>query len=316
MEPIPTFLEATAVKQLTSHVYSANLVRAYCIGAVPNGGYVSAVIIRAAATHMTTTHARISSPQHHTISFHGMFMIKTNAGPVELRIVDSKIGRSFSVLHIELVQEGMNCVNAYVTMGNIDNESGPTLETHFEKPDPIIVGRKNLDKLLTPEGITGWYERPKPFADFREVSKRTRFFTTKEFQPGVVTNWGTFTNPAETITNEAIALIADLFVGVIEQLDPEAWDESAGKKTPTAKYWYPTLSLSLDVKKALPKEGVKWVYSRIQSQQIKNGRWDLQVMLLDEDGELLATSSQVALMVDAARNTKPRGKRDSAGPKL
>ncbi|KAK6519216.1 hypothetical protein TWF281_003052 [Arthrobotrys megalospora] len=316
MDQVPTFLEASAVKQLTSHTYSGNLSKAYCIGAVPNGGYVAAVILRAAATHMTTTHGRVSPPQHHAVSFHGMFMIKTNAGPVELKVVDTKIGRGYSVLHIELLQEGMKCVNAYVTMTNIDNETGPTLNTYWTKPDPGLVGRKNLDKLLTPEGVKGWYERPKPFADFREVSKRTRFFSTVEDTPGVVNNWGTFANPAESITNEAIALIADLFVGVVEQMDPEGWKDDGDKKFPSAKYWYPTLSLSLDVKKALPKEGVKWVFSKVHSQQVKNGRWDLQVVMLDEDGELLATSTQVALMVDASRNTKPRGKRETPPTKL
>ncbi|KAJ6262679.1 hypothetical protein Dda_3491 [Drechslerella dactyloides] len=313
-QAVPTFLEAIAVKQLTSHNYSGQLSKAYCIGSVPNGGYVSAVIFRAAAAHMTTTHSHISPPQHHAISFHAMFMIKTNAGPVELSVTDTKIGRSYSVLHIELIQEGMKCVNAYVTMSNIDNESGPTFATHWEKPEPPLLGRDNLDKLLTPEGVPGWSQRPRPYADFREVSKRTKFFSHEETTPGIVTSWVTFDNPDEVITNEAVALIADLFVGVVEQLDPNAWVEGSGKKTPTSKYWYPTLSLCLDIKKALPKEGVKWVYTKVQSQQVKNGRWDLQAVLLDQDGELLATGSQVALMVDAARNIKPRGKREAAKP--
>ncbi|KAF3089174.1 hypothetical protein TWF569_007254 [Orbilia oligospora] len=315
MDHIPTFLEASAVKQLTSHTYSGNLSKSYCIGAVPNGGYVAAVMLRAAATHMTTTHARITPPQKHAISFHGMFMIKTNAGAVEVKVADSKIGRGYSVLHIELLQEGMKCVNAYVTMTNIDNESGPTLNTFWEKPDPGLVGRKQLDKLLTPEGVEGWYEHPKPFADFREVSKRTRFFSAKKPTPGVVSNWGTFTNQSDSITNEAIALIADLFVGVVEQMDSDGGDDPK-QQFQSAKFWYPTLSFTLDVKKSLPKDGVKWVFSKVHSQQVKNGRWDLQVVMLDEDGELLATSTQVALMVDASRNTKPRGKRDAPATKL
>ncbi|KAK6502099.1 hypothetical protein TWF481_009908 [Arthrobotrys musiformis] len=320
MAQVPTFLEASAVKQLTSHTYSGNLSKSYCIGAVPNGGYVAAVMLRAAATHMTTTHARISPPQQHAISFHGMFMIKTNAGAVELKVTDTKIGRGYSVLHVELLQEGMRCVNAYVTMTNIDNESGPNLNTFWEKPDPGLVGRKNLDKLLTPEGVEGWFEHPKPFADFREVSKRTRFFSSVKPTPGVVSNWGTFTNPAESITNEAIALIADLFVGVVERMESEAetgeGKQSGSEMFQSAKFWYPTLSFTMDVKKSLPKEGVKWVFSKVHSQQVKNGRWDLQVVMLDEDGELLATSTQVALMVDASRNTKPRGKRDTPATKL
>ncbi|EWC43784.1 hypothetical protein DRE_07349 [Drechslerella stenobrocha 248] len=316
MNQVPTFLEASAVTQLTSHSYSANLSSAYCIGSVPNGGYVSAVVLRAAAAHMTITHSHVSPLQRHAISYHAMFMIKTNAGPVELKVSDTKIGRSYSVLHIELLQDNLNCVNAYVTMGNIENETGPSLETHWDIPRPSLTGTENLDRLLTPKGVPGWVERPRPFADFREVSKRVRFFTPTNDTPGVVTNWATFQNPDELITDAAIALIADLFLGVVEQLDPDSWTDTGKTKLPTSKYWYPTLSLSLDVKKALPKEGAKWVYSKVQSHQIKNGRWDLQVVLLDQNGELLATSSQVALMVDAARNTKPRGKREQVHTKL
>lgn len=287
--------------------------------AVPNGGYVAAVILRAASLHMTTTHSHRQPVQEHTVTFHGMFMIKTNAGVCDLKVEDTKIGRGYSTLHISLLQEGMTCVNAYVTMTNIDAENGPTIETYYKKPLPKLLGRKNVDKLLTSEGVPGWYERPKPFADFRTVSKRARFFTSKEVEPGLITNWACFTDPKESITNDALPLIADLFVGLIEQLDPDGWDDSGEDKNPKgpkAKYWYPTITLSLDIKKALPKEGVKWVYSHVQSKQIKNGRWDLQVVIMDEEGELVAYSSQVALMVDASRNTKPRGKRENGEAKL
>lgn len=72
--------------------------------------------------------------------------------------------------------------------------------------------------------------------------------------------------------------------------------------------WYPTLLLNLDVKKALPDEGVRWMFSRVEAKKIKNGRYDLEVLLLDAEGDLVAASHHVVFAVDAARNTAARRK--------
>ena len=70
--------------------------------------------------------------------------------------------------------------------------------------------------------------------------------------------------------------------------------------------WYPTLLLNLDVKKALPEEGVRWLFSRVQAKSIKEGKYDLEVILMDEGGDLVATSQHVVFAVDAGRNTAGR----------
>jgi len=62
---------------------------------------------------------------------------------------------------------------------------------------------------------------------------------------------------------------------------------------------------------ALPEEGVPWLYSRVNSRQMSNGRMDLEIVVLDVDGKLVAISNQVALLVDAKRNLKTRGKREA-----
>lgn len=80
------------------------------------------------------------------------------------------------------------------------------------------------------------------------------------------------------------------------------------KQSGFQQMWYPTLLLNLDVKKALPEEGVKWLFSRVQAKQIKNGRYDLEVCLLDAKGELVAVSHHVVYAVSAERNTAGRGK--------
>lgn len=80
-----------------------------------------------------------------------------------------------------------------------------------------------------------------------------------------------------------------------------------GKKVaPTVKFWYPTVLLNLDVKKVLPEEGVEWLYVRASMKQIRNGRMDLDIVILDEGGEIVALSHHVALAVDSSRNVAAR----------
>lgn len=83
--------------------------------------------------------------------------------------------------------------------------------------------------------------------------------------------------------------------------------------TPTGagKFWYPTLLLNLDIKKSLPDEGVEWLFARVDTKQIKNGRMDIDLVILDEQGDIVALSSHVALAVGSARNTTERKKAES-----
>jgi hypothetical protein len=78
------------------------------------------------------------------------------------------------------------------------------------------------------------------------------------------------------------------------------------KERPAAKFWYPTLLLNFDVKKSLPKEGVKWLFARVETKQIRNGRMDLDVMIFDEGGDIVALSQHVALVVGSDRNLAER----------
>ena len=72
--------------------------------------------------------------------------------------------------------------------------------------------------------------------------------------------------------------------------------------------WYPTVLLNLEVKKALPEEGVEWLFVRVRTKKIENGRMDLEVVVLDEGGDVVALSNHVCLILSAERNTKKSGK--------
>ena len=56
----------------------------------------------------------------------------------------------------------------------------------------------------------------------------------------------------------------------------------------------------------MPEEGVEWLFARTESKQIKNGRMDIDVIILDQTGEIVALSHHVALAVSSDRNVAAR----------
>jgi hypothetical protein len=56
---------------------------------------------------------------------------------------------------------------------------------------------------------------------------------------------------------------------------------------------YPTLSITTEIKND-PK-GAKWLFMRIETHEIRNGRFDTNVVVVDENGDLIALSKHVSL---------------------
>jgi acyl-CoA thioesterase FadM len=89
--------------------------------------------------------------------------------------------------------------------------------------------------------------------------------------------------------------------------DTDPYDvKTKGGSTKPARFWYPTVLLNIDFKKPLPEEGVEWLFVRVDTKQIKNGRMDLEVVILDEGGDIVALSQHVALAVGSERNIAAR----------
>ncbi|KAI1480027.1 thioesterase-like superfamily-domain-containing protein [Daldinia eschscholtzii] len=297
----PTFLEATAVKALDSHTYTANFLSEWCIGSVPHGGVVTSTFLRVATTHFSTTLKEQNQP--HTISLHLEFLRRTQEGPATLVVRDVKLGRQTSTIHVALSQDDREEVVGYLTHSNIPTETGPSLNTLWSLHPSPLPPPTSFAALLAEGESGGWVEqKDKPFAKFRKVSNRVRNFLPRDgmVAPGLVDQWACFES-GETFTNEGIGFLADYFPSVVDVL----WRRENGGERPPA-FWYPTVTLNLDVKKALPPEGVKWLFVRARSKRIQNGRMDLEAVIFDETGEVVALSHHVVLIVSAERNTAAR----------
>lgn len=119
---------------------------------------------------------------------------------------------------------------------------------------------------------------------------------------------------------ESLGYVADMFPQIVEAYREDEAEEAASglsvtrsNSTGLGHFWYPTLLLNLEIKKALPPEGVEWLFSRVRAKQIKNGRMDLEVLVFDTVGNMVALSHHVALIVGAERNLAKVGQKGGEG---
>lgn len=271
--------------------------------------------MQVAELHFSTTLAKQKQP--HAITLHLEFVRRTEVGPATFEVRDVKLGKMTSTVHITLKQSGREEVVCYITHSNLANEDGPTFDTEWRlDPPPATVDLS----ALKADHDTYWQERKDmPFSSFRKATNNFRFYFPKAGQPHVSISdqWMSFRN-GEKFNNVSIGAISDTFPQLAESFrtginpysikaEQEHIDtEAEARKRGAAKFWYPTLLLNLDIKKALPDEGVEWLFLRLRTKQMKNGRYDLEVIILDETGDIVALSHHVCMVLPASRNLAKR----------
>ncbi|EZF32421.1 hypothetical protein H109_04562 [Trichophyton interdigitale MR816] len=327
-QPAASFAEAIAITPLSSHTYSANLRTEWCIGTVPHGGYVTSIFYSVARKHMKTTHPTYHKGAPDPITVYLTFIRRTNIGPALFTVVDTKLGSRTSTLHITLSQQDPDGnrreeVAGYITVSHIASEEGPSIERAFALTPPAPA----VDlKQLASTGRSGeWNGFKVAFGSMRKASRHVEFYapsTSAMVSRGFVEQWARFAPYGKVgrWTDETLGFLADMFPMMLESFDDKPWDKRSkeekekekyvvgkdGKLSPKGKFWYPTILLNLDVKKKLPAEGAEWLYSRVQTKKLHNGRMDLDVIIMDEKGEVVALSNHVALVIGAERNLSAR----------
>ncbi|KAI9797006.1 MAG: hypothetical protein M1833_005839 [Piccolia ochrophora] len=308
-----SFANATAVAPIDNHTYSVNFPDDWCIGSVPHGGFVTSAFLSVVAMHFRTTLSKQNQP--HTMILHLDFVRRTQAGPAQFKVRDVKLGRQTSTIHVTLSQGPREEVLGYITHGNLETQIGPSFLTNFSLtpaavPADIVLLRKNTDPSWA-------LQENMPFANFRKAIRKVKIFFPRrgQYHPSMSDQWISFAN-GERFTNESLGYVADTFPQLVEgylNRDPHDVDladgDSIRAKSKAAMYWYPTLALGLDFKKALPPEGVDWLFTRVRSKSIQNGKLDLEVIIMDEQDRLIALSHHVSMVVPASRNLASR--RDS-----
>ncbi|PHH93330.1 hypothetical protein CDD83_7115 [Cordyceps sp. RAO-2017] len=332
--------QETSVTRLDDATFSAHLSPAYCIGTVHNGGYVASVFLRAAKAYMTPR------GQPDAVAVHWQFLSRTQAGPAVLKVAETKMGRGMSVLHMTLHQRGLvpetpwlrpaedgeaeggpsPAVVAYVTNTNMDTEAGISLPTGWtlSYPPPAVdlarLGQRSRSGGGGDEGDANWKRMYIGLMKRLPMLNNLEYYMPRAGHPLPATQdlWIRFAN-GEPFSDTSLGFVADAVAAMLleayRRAKPSGGDNSS-RKSAAAGFWYPTVSMSLEVKKKLPPQGAQWLRLRAAAKVIRNGRFDAQLLVFDVDDELVAMSSQVAMAVDLARNFANRGQPPRSRGKL
>lgn len=171
---------------------------------------------------------------------------------------------------------------AYVTLSNLDAETGLSFD---------------IDSALRPKppawGGNTWREEHRGVGERGKAIHRLRLFEPIDQSAGNVADRRVRLEEAslERFTDDAVGLVA--------AAAPLPGFDSPGLGVQM-------VTANLDVKKALPPEGARWLFTRSEVRSVRNGRCDLEVVVLDEDTELVAVASFVLMGLDKAGGERPR----------
>jgi hypothetical protein len=212
---------------------------------------------------------------------------------------DVKIGRKISTVRVELNAADRKgtmvpCATALVTQSNLAMESGVTGASKIDFKDDmprredcvrhaetwimnLLPITRKLRVLIPPGGPdTRWKDR---------------------FGPGIRESWVKM-DDGSALHSVLLGHLCDPILGI-----PILWpaDHLEALKASLA-YGYPTLSMSMEIKRD-PK-CAEWLFVRIKTDGLLNGRYTSDVTVLNEEGELVAIARIMGLVVKISQGEK------------
>ena len=204
---------------------------------------------------------------------------------------------------------------------DLSSESGISYPTHnILNPEPAPVTFAKPASGADPNWVgytIAWHPESflKPITHFR-------FFSPIKAPPHkhITDVWMRFLHPEARFTNEMLGSVADHWHRMPENYRPESvWNNAelpanalraAAEGTdinghPTVPA-YPTLSMHLEIKKCLPPEGTQWLFLRARATEVKNGRFDAEIIILNDYFELVALAHQVCFVINNAQKDGDR----------
>lgn len=254
------FNAATAVNRRgDGDVYEVELDLGWSIGGKPNGGYLLAILARAATE-------AVDRP--HPLAVSGHFLRPPEGGPAEVRVEIVKAGRTVSTVRSTLWQHDKPCLDSLVTVGELTGK-------------PVDYAAEPAPTLPTPEDCRSRADTPfkVELLDHIDVliDPDTSPFPTPTGHP-MIQGWMRFRDGADADAH-ALALAVDAMPPTVFHL------EKLG--------WAPTVELTF-LLRGLPAPG--WLSFRAEATFVADGWFDESASVWDSTGRLVAQSRQLALI--------------------
>lgn len=128
--PVASFEKVSAVSGGEGGAYTAEIDPLWTIGGRPNGGYLLAIMARAALA----ADDEGDNPHPHPLSASAVFITSPEVGPAQVTVEPLRRGRSASQVRARLSQDGRIRVEALFTLGQLTGA-----EPDFDRSPPVDV---------------------------------------------------------------------------------------------------------------------------------------------------------------------------------
>ncbi|TNY38340.1 thioesterase family protein [Thermomonospora catenispora] len=256
------FRDATTVEKLAEGRYAADLDAGYDISGALNGGYVMAVLLRAAVD---------ADPVHlHPVATSAAFLRVSKPGPAEITVEVRKTGRTATVSRVTLLQEGRPVVDAQVTTATLDADAEP--DWAGEAPPPLPP----IEQCIGPQPS----ETDRGFTDRVDMRFDPATMGWLDGQPsGRLEMRGYF-----RLRDDDYEPDAYLLAMAVDALPPVVLNTGA-------LGWAPTVELTWHMR-AVPAPGPISLYGG--GRMVREGWFDEEVEAWDSAGRLVAQCRQIA----------------------
>jgi acyl-coenzyme A thioesterase PaaI-like protein len=264
-KPVPsTFAEVTALAGHGEGRFGAEVSPEWTIGGKPNGGYLLAMLGRAAAS---------VSPHPHVITASACYLSPPEPGAVLIEADVLRAGRSASQVRARMSQDDRACVEALLTISELDANAKP----HWADGTPQVSQAPYEDGFRLPSRTpAGMPVAIMDQVDLRLEPESAGFAIGRPSGRGELRGWLSLPG-GETFTPQSLLYAADSYPAATFDI------EFTG--------WVPTLELTVYVR-ALPAPGPVRVLQR--AQLIDAQRVDEACFIWDQTGRLVAQGTQLA----------------------
>ncbi len=259
-----SFLDATAVA-VRDETYQATLDAQWSVGGRLHGGYLLAVLGRAACLHAGQDHP-------HLTAISGSFVQSPVAGPAEVLVEVLRHGRGLTQVHARLSQDGATCVEALITLGVLVES-----DSWWTAAPPVDISDEQDCVPTAPQSPGGDFAVPlMEVVEQRLDPRHLGFVEGAPSGKGVIAGWQRLTDGSDW---DPLALLVAL-----DPVPPVTYDLGLTG-------WVPTLQLSAYIRR-LPAPGP--IRFRMHAADVTGGRIDETAHIWDAKGRLVAQATQFA----------------------
>ncbi|PXY37765.1 thioesterase family protein [Prauserella flavalba] len=261
-----SFGSACATRSLGDGTFTADLRHEWSVGGHPHGGFLVALLAKAAVTAL----AERGEPPIDPMVVSAEFLRPPAIGPVLLRTDIRKIGRRATVVAVGLEQRGRSCVEARVTAGRL-----PVRRPVWSDVPPLPPEPPTGAHTLSGETSEGVFHLAKG-CDVRVDPATAGYLDGRTGDPPRIRLW---VRPRDGEPDPYFALLAgDINPPVVFNLGRFGWA--------------PTAQLTAFVR-TRPSAG--WLRVLAESRSVQEGWFDSDALVIDAQGRIVCQARQLAL---------------------